>query len=218
MSSLMRTLVPPSLPSPLQQSQQQHPRNEESSPCWCRYAGQTVALHGQPPGMHRLTAVGCMLCGDNTVLPAFSCGTGTSGMHAQRNTEIATTSLVDPTPSGQPASIIRPSLSSPRNVTLSGSPTTQLPPDTCAACPALPCAAPPVCPQTARAKKEAPPESATDKVLAEEADMMRHITQKQALRAAKELATDTVYTRSMSTGWKPRAEAREWGPGLGADA
>jgi ATP-dependent RNA helicase DDX41 len=46
-------------------------------------------------------------------------------------------------------------------------------------------------------------------VLAEEADMMRHITQKQALRAAKELATDTVYTRSMSTGWKPPAEARE---------
>jgi hypothetical protein len=65
--------------------------------------------------------------------------------------------------------------------------------------------------QTARAKKEAPPESATDKVLAEEADMMRHITQKQALRAAKELATDTVYTRSMSTGWKPPAEARECG-------
>jgi ATP-dependent RNA helicase DDX41 len=64
--------------------------------------------------------------------------------------------------------------------------------------------------QTARAKKEAPPESATDKVLAEEADMMRHITQKQALRAAKELATDTVYTRSMRTGWKPPAEAREW--------
>jgi hypothetical protein len=63
--------------------------------------------------------------------------------------------------------------------------------------------------QTARAKKEAPPESATDKVLAEEADMMRHITQKQALRAAKELATDTVYTRSMSTGWKPPSEARE---------
>lgn len=63
--------------------------------------------------------------------------------------------------------------------------------------------------QTARAKKEAPPETATDKVLAEEADMMRHITQKQALRAAKELATDTVYTRSMSTGWKPPAEARE---------
>ncbi|WIA30008.1 hypothetical protein OEZ86_000105 [Tetradesmus obliquus] len=64
--------------------------------------------------------------------------------------------------------------------------------------------------QTARAKKEAPLESATDKVLAEEADMMRHITQKQALRAAKELATDTVYTRSMSTGWKPPAEARGW--------
>lgn len=63
--------------------------------------------------------------------------------------------------------------------------------------------------QTARAKKDAPPESATDKVLAEEADMMRHITQKQALRAAKELATDTVYTRSMKTGWKPPAEARE---------
>jgi hypothetical protein len=65
--------------------------------------------------------------------------------------------------------------------------------------------------QTARAKKDAPPESATDKALAEEADMMRHITQKQALRAAKELATDTVYTRSMSTGWKPPAEAREHG-------
>lgn len=64
-------------------------------------------------------------------------------------------------------------------------------------------------PQTARAKKDAAPESATDKVLAEEADMMRHITQKQALRAAKELATDTIYTRSMSTGWKPPAEARE---------
>jgi ATP-dependent RNA helicase DDX41 len=45
-------------------------------------------------------------------------------------------------------------------------------------------------------------------VLAEEADMMRHITQKTALRAAKELATDTVYIRSMSTGWRPPAEAR----------
>lgn len=75
--------------------------------------------------------------------------------------------------------------------------------------PASPSACAPLCLQTARAKKEAPPESATDKVLAEEADMMRHITQKQALRAAKELATDTVYTRSMSTGWKPTAEARE---------
>jgi hypothetical protein len=52
----------------------------------------------------------------------------------------------------------------------------------------------------------------TDRALAEEADMMRHITQKQDLRSAKELATDTVYTRSMSTGWKPTAEAREpWG-------
>lgn len=38
---------------------------------------------------------------------------------------------------------------------------------------------------------------------------MRHITQKQALKAAKELATDIVYTRSMTTGWKPPAEARE---------
>eukprot|EP00775_Hariotina_reticulata_P012748 gene12748-12877_t len=64
--------------------------------------------------------------------------------------------------------------------------------------------------QTARAKKDAPPESKADKVLAEEADIMRHITQKQALRAAKELATDTVYTRSMTTGWKPPAEARRW--------
>eukprot|EP00878_Enallax_costatus_P001578 GHUV01001729.1.p1 GENE.GHUV01001729.1~~GHUV01001729.1.p1 ORF type:complete len:664 (+),score=253.11 GHUV01001729.1:309-2300(+) len=64
--------------------------------------------------------------------------------------------------------------------------------------------------QRARAQKEAPPESTTDKVLQEEQDMMRHITQKQALRAAKELATDIVYTRSMTTGWKPPAEARRW--------
>jgi hypothetical protein len=69
--------------------------------------------------------------------------------------------------------------------------------------------------QTARAKKDAPPESATHKVLAEEADMMRHITQKTALRAVKELATDTVYIRSMRTGWRPPAEAREAGSGDG---
>lgn len=66
----------------------------------------------------------------------------------------------------------------------------------------------PPCLQRARAQKEAPPESLTDKVLQEEQDMMRHVTQKQALRAAKELATDIVYTRSMTTGWKPPAEAR----------
>ena len=45
--------------------------------------------------------------------------------------------------------------------------------------------------------------------------MMRHITQKTALRAAKELATDTVYTRSMATGWKPPADARKCLRGAG---
>ncbi|KAJ9508881.1 hypothetical protein QJQ45_028196 [Haematococcus lacustris] len=55
----------------------------------------------------------------------------------------------------------------------------------------------------ARNRKEQPEATEADKQLEEEADIMKHVLQKQALKAVKELAQDTVYTKSMTTGWKP---------------
>lgn len=60
----------------------------------------------------------------------------------------------------------------------------------------------------ARARLEQPEATEADKALEEEQDMMRLITQKQALKSGKELAQDIKYTRSMFTGWKPPLKAR----------
>jgi hypothetical protein len=62
---------------------------------------------------------------------------------------------------------------------------------------------------TARARKDAGPVTETDKLLNEEADILRHLTQKTALKAVKELAQDVVYTRSMDTGWRAPLKFRK---------
>lgn len=60
----------------------------------------------------------------------------------------------------------------------------------------------------ARQRAERPALTTAEKVALEEQDMIRQLTTKQALKAAKELATGTVYTASMDTGWKPPARWR----------
>uniref|UniRef100_A0A7S3QQS8 RNA helicase n=1 Tax=Dunaliella tertiolecta TaxID=3047 RepID=A0A7S3QQS8_DUNTE len=60
----------------------------------------------------------------------------------------------------------------------------------------------------ARAKQNAPEQSKAQAQLEEEADIMKHVLQKNALKAVKELATGTVYTKSMATGWKPPLKYR----------
>jgi ATP-dependent RNA helicase DDX41 len=61
---------------------------------------------------------------------------------------------------------------------------------------------------TARARAAAPEQTVEEKVVAEEADIMRHLQQKQALKAVQELAAGVTYTKSMATGWKPPLAAR----------
>ncbi|GIL44240.1 hypothetical protein Vafri_1756 [Volvox africanus] len=56
---------------------------------------------------------------------------------------------------------------------------------------------------TARTRKDAGAPTEAQALLEEEADIMRHALQKQALKAVKELATGITYSRSMETGWKP---------------
>ncbi|EFJ42169.1 hypothetical protein VOLCADRAFT_77220 [Volvox carteri f. nagariensis] len=56
---------------------------------------------------------------------------------------------------------------------------------------------------TARTRKDAGAPNEAQALLEEEADIMRHALQKQALKAVKELATGVTYSRSMETGWKP---------------
>jgi hypothetical protein len=64
----------------------------------------------------------------------------------------------------------------------------------------------------ARQRAERPALTAAERQAAEEADMMRQLTTKQALKAAKELATGRTYTTvSMPTGWKPPARWRAAG-------
>ena len=55
---------------------------------------------------------------------------------------------------------------------------------------------------------QAPPETEQEKALKEEADIMRHITQKTALKTYAELAKDISYTQAMNTGWKPPLKYR----------
>lgn len=61
---------------------------------------------------------------------------------------------------------------------------------------------------TARARAAAPEQTVEEKVVAEEADIMRHLMQKQALKAVQELAQGVTYTKSMRTGWKAPLHAR----------
>ena len=69
---------------------------------------------------------------------------------------------------------------------------------------------------------QVPPETEQERLLKEEADIMRQVTQKQALKTYKELAKDISYSRSINTGWKPPLKYRlmsdeehQVGPGLG---
>lgn len=55
---------------------------------------------------------------------------------------------------------------------------------------------------------QAGPETEQERALKEEADLMRAITQKQALKTYAELAKDIKYTQSMNTGWKPPLRIR----------
>ena len=60
----------------------------------------------------------------------------------------------------------------------------------------------------AKALHDAPIETEQDKALKEEQDIMRHITQRQALKTYKELAQDISYSRTIPTGWKPPLKYR----------
>mmetsp|Transcript_11956 Transcript_11956/g.25699 ORF Transcript_11956/g.25699 Transcript_11956/m.25699 type:complete len:636 (+) Transcript_11956:117-2024(+) len=60
-----------------------------------------------------------------------------------------------------------------------------------------------------RARKDAPEATEEQKQLEEEADILKHMLQKQALKAVKELAQDVKYTKSMLTGWKPPLRYRQ---------
>jgi len=61
----------------------------------------------------------------------------------------------------------------------------------------------------ARARKDVPEATEAQKQLEEEADIMKHVLQKAALKAVKELAQDVVYTKTMNTGWKPPLRYRQ---------
>ncbi|KAK9810473.1 hypothetical protein WJX72_011297 [[Myrmecia] bisecta] len=56
---------------------------------------------------------------------------------------------------------------------------------------------------TAKARKGQPEESEAEKRLKEEAEILRAITQRTALKSVKELAKGVTYTQRMATGWKP---------------
>ena len=61
----------------------------------------------------------------------------------------------------------------------------------------------------ARARKDGPTETDSERVLREEREMMAAITAKQALKSAKELATGaTLTTRALNTGWVPPGRLR----------
>lgn len=55
----------------------------------------------------------------------------------------------------------------------------------------------------AKALQEGHVETEQERLLKEEAELMRNITQKQALKSYAELAKDIAYTQVMQTGWKP---------------
>ncbi|KAG1679430.1 hypothetical protein FOA52_007722 [Chlamydomonas sp. UWO 241] len=60
----------------------------------------------------------------------------------------------------------------------------------------------------ARKRLEEPAQTEERRQLEEEADILKHVLQKQALKAVKELATDVVYTTALDTGWKPPVKYR----------
>uniref|UniRef100_A0A7R9V1X9 RNA helicase n=1 Tax=Chlamydomonas euryale TaxID=1486919 RepID=A0A7R9V1X9_9CHLO len=60
----------------------------------------------------------------------------------------------------------------------------------------------------AKRRLEQAPETEEQKQMEEEEDIMKHVLQKQALKAVKELARDVTYTKSMPTGWKPPLKYR----------
>ncbi|KAK9837229.1 hypothetical protein WJX81_000185 [Elliptochloris bilobata] len=60
----------------------------------------------------------------------------------------------------------------------------------------------------AKARKEKPAETDSEKILKEEQDMLRAITQRTALKSVKELAKGVEYTRSLRTGWKAPLRVR----------
>lgn len=57
--------------------------------------------------------------------------------------------------------------------------------------------------QKAKALQEGHAETEQERLLKEEAELMRSITQKQALKTYSELAKDIKYTQVMQTGWRP---------------
>ena len=57
-------------------------------------------------------------------------------------------------------------------------------------------------------RAQAGPETEQERQLKEEQELMRAITQKQALKTYAELAKDISYTQSMNTGWKPPLKIR----------
>ncbi|KAK2080014.1 hypothetical protein QBZ16_002409 [Prototheca wickerhamii] len=57
--------------------------------------------------------------------------------------------------------------------------------------------------QKAKALQEGHAETEQERLLKEEAELMRSITQKQALKTYSELAKDIQYTQVMQTGWRP---------------
>ncbi|KAL4424987.1 hypothetical protein ABPG77_002872 [Micractinium sp. CCAP 211/92] len=60
----------------------------------------------------------------------------------------------------------------------------------------------------AKQLQEAPPETEQERQLKEEADIMRQVTQKAALKTYKELAKDIKYTQAINTGWRPPLKYR----------
>ncbi|KAI3436811.1 hypothetical protein D9Q98_006221 [Chlorella vulgaris] len=60
----------------------------------------------------------------------------------------------------------------------------------------------------AKKMQEVAPETEQERQLKEEADIMRQVTQKQALKTYKELAKGISYARATNTGWKPPLKYR----------
>lgn len=60
----------------------------------------------------------------------------------------------------------------------------------------------------AKEMADKPAETAQEKALREEQELMKSITQRQALKTYKELAKDIKYTKRMETGWKPPLKYR----------
>ncbi|PSC71624.1 DEAD-box ATP-dependent RNA helicase 35 [Micractinium conductrix] len=62
--------------------------------------------------------------------------------------------------------------------------------------------------QKAKQMQENAPETEQERQMKEEAEIMRQVTQKAALKTYKELAKDISYSRSINTGWRPPLKYR----------